>query len=369
MNSELFSHYVLIFLTALLVTLVVVPVSLWFSRKINLIDFPGSMPHHNHFRPTPLTGGMILVLAFIICASIFNLWKIPGVITASLAGLVIFGFGIWDDLKGLNAPKKLLGQVIATTILVISGVRVQFLESPQIATVGPLALYTFLDIAITYLWVVGVTNAFNLIDSMDGIAAGLSITALASYAIGTSLSGQPDITLICVVLAGIATILLVLNSAPARIFLGDSGSQTLGFIMATISIAFVPQGFYQASSWFFPILIVSVPIFDTFLVIYSRLKEGQPVFAANLDHIYHRLTRIGFSSSRSVIIINTAALILACIGFVAITQRPLAANLIFGACLIVGVIGIILLGNNTLIRSINLKVKEYLARHEPDEEL
>jgi len=364
MTSLSFSNYVFIFLSSLLITAIIVPLAIWLSCKLNLIDVPGSFPHHNHFRSTPMSGGIILIVAFTAGATIFHLWNIPGVVTVFLAALIIFAFGLWDDMRGLNAPKKVLGQVIATSILVFSGIRVQFLESPQIATTGPLEIYTAIDILITYLWVVGITNAFNLIDSMDGIAVGLSTTALVSYVIGTALSGQPEITLICVFLLGITGVLFIFNAAPARIFLGDSGSQTLGFVLATISIAFVPRGFYQASSWFFPILIVGMPIFDTFLVIYSRLRLHKPVFDASLDHVYHRLTTIGFSSSRAVILINTAAIIMASVAFVAINQVPLNANLIFGACLIVGAIGIILLGSHSIVKTINLKVKDYIAKHE-----
>lgn len=367
MTPSSFSESLVIFLFVLVLTFAIVPVAIWFSKKIHLVDVPGSLPHHIHDRTTPLSGGLILTAAFVLGATIFDLWKIPGVIPVFLAALIIFAFGVWDDLKGLNAPLKFLGQFSATTVLILSGVRVQFLESPQIFIGGPLALYTVLDILITYLWVVGITNAFNLIDSMDGVAVGLALSGLISYTIGTAMSGQTALTTICVVLLGICSILFAFNSAPARIFLGDSGAQTLGFALAVISIVFSPRDQYQASSWFLPILILAVPIFDTFLVIYSRLRKRKPVFNASLDHVYHRLTRMGFSSSRTVIIINFTAIVLDCLAFIALTLEPIYANLVFAGCLVVGSIGIILLGNDSFIKRVNLTLKEHFQIQETHE--
>lgn len=353
MTPVLFSNFLFKFLITVVLTAVVVPAAIWFSKRIQLVDIPGSLPHHTHTRITPLSGGLILAFSFIIVASVFNLWQIPGVVTVFLSALIIFAFGIWDDSKGLNAPLKFLGQFAAATILIASGIRVQFLESPQLLLGGPLVLYTILDIIITYLWVVGITNAFNLIDSMDGIAVGLALSAVSSYAVGTAMPDQMDLVTLFVVLMGIISVLFVFNTAPARIFLGDSGAQTLVFILSVIGIVFSPKDQYQASSWFLPILLVGVPIFDTFLVIYTRLKTKKPVFNASLDHVYHRLNRIGFSSSRTVIIINAIAVLLDCLAFIALTRNPLTANLIFAGVLVLGAVGIILLGNDKLIKNGN----------------
>ncbi len=362
MTNLLFSNYVLIFLSSILIAAVVVPIATGVSERINLVDVPGSLPHHIHKRVTPLSGGIILVVAFGIIATIFGVWNQPNVLIIFIAAMLVFTFGIWDDLKNLSVSKKFLGQLIAVTILVIGGVRVQFLESPQIAGSNPLVIYTVLDVVISYLWLVGITNAFNLIDSMDGIAIGLSITALGSYFIGSSLSGQTDLALLCVIFLGISSVLFIMNSIPAKIFLGDSGAQTLGFILAAISILYSPSGFNQVSSWFFPILVLGVPIFDTCLVIYARLRAREPIFSPGLDHIYHRLVKIGFSLRRSVILINTAGLILAATAFVAVNQKPLAANSFFAGCLIAGIIGIILLGSKSFINTLNRKLKDYITK-------
>jgi UDP-GlcNAc:undecaprenyl-phosphate GlcNAc-1-phosphate transferase len=369
MTPVLFSNSLVIFLVTLGLTGVVAPLAILLSKKIHLVDVPGSLPHHTHARTTPLSGGLILAATFVIAATIFNLWKIPGVLTVFLASMIIFAFGIWDDLKGLNAPLKFLGQIAATTVLVVSGIRVQFLESPQIYLGGPLALYTALDVLITYLWVVGITNAFNLIDSMDGIAVGLALSGLISYAIGTAMSEQTNLMMVCMVLVGITGVLFAINSAPARTFLGDSGAQTLGFVLSVISIVFSPKDQYQASSWFLPILIVGVPIFDTFLVIYARLKTRKPVFNASLDHLYHRLTRVGFSTNRTVIVINGAAILLDCVAFIALTQTPVIANILFGLCLIAGAAGIILLGSDAAVKRGNQWMKKHIQGQETNDRI
>jgi UDP-GlcNAc:undecaprenyl-phosphate GlcNAc-1-phosphate transferase len=126
------------------------------------------------------------------------------------------------------------------------------------------------------------------------------------------------------------------NMTPARFFLGDSGAQTLGFLLASVGIIFTPVRFPQASSWFLPILILGVPIFDTSLVVFSRWRRGMPIYRAGRDHTYHRLTALGFDSTRAVAAMHIAAILLGCLAFIALNMEPFFANLLFGLVLLAG---------------------------------
>jgi UDP-GlcNAc:undecaprenyl-phosphate GlcNAc-1-phosphate transferase len=130
---------------------------------------------------------------------------------------------------------------------------------------------------------------------------------------------------------------------PARLFLGDSGSQTFGFLVAAIAMEYAPVGLSPISSWFVPILLVGMPIFDTTLVVCSRFRKGLPVYKANLDHTYHRLVKLGLDERRAVLTIHLAALLLSLVAFVTFYLPPLIANLVFGLILILGTVIILYL--------------------------
>jgi UDP-GlcNAc:undecaprenyl-phosphate GlcNAc-1-phosphate transferase len=200
----------------------------------------------------------------------------------------------------------------------------------------------WLDIALTLFWLIGVTNAMNMIDSMDGIAIGVSGIAFLFFVLVTSLSGQTNLTEISTILLGVSAGIYFYNVTPARLFLGDSGSQTLGFIVAAIAMEYAPVGLAPTSSWFVPILLVGMPIFDTSLVVYSRIRRGLPVYRANLDHTYHRLVALGLDERRAVLTIHMTAILLSLVAFATFYLSPAVANLIFGMILLTGIVIILL---------------------------
>jgi UDP-GlcNAc:undecaprenyl-phosphate GlcNAc-1-phosphate transferase len=138
------------------------------------------------------------------------------------------------------------------------------------------------------------------------------------------------------------------NSPPALLFLGDAGAQALGFALAVLAVGYNPQGAYQSSSWLVPIMLLSVPMFDTALVIVSRLRRNRPVYTAARDHTYHRLLRLGLSSNRAVLVMQIAALVAGCLAFVILNQPPLIANTSFILLLSLACLALILLDNNKL---------------------
>jgi UDP-GlcNAc:undecaprenyl-phosphate GlcNAc-1-phosphate transferase len=195
---------------------------------------------------------------------------------------------------------------------------------------------TVLNIALTLLWTIGITNAFNLVDSMDGLAVGLAAIASAFFMLVTIDADQPTLSLLSAVILGSSIGILYFNTLPAHTFLGDSGAQFIGFLLAALGIAYTPPGLPQPSSWFVPILLLSVPIFDTSLVTISRLKKRKAVYQAGLDHTYHRLVNLGLPSSRAVLTMHLSAIVSGCLAFMALPLPPVWANAIFISALLVG---------------------------------
>ena len=314
---------------SLISVLIIAQICIWLAWKIKLIDYPGSAPHKQHTRPTPLAGGIALALTLSLCELLFGNLSDPNVKATLIAGLPIFIFGLWDDYKGISPLLKLVGQVSAAIILIHLGVYIRVFESPGFFIQGIGGIYTYLDWLITILWIVGITNAFNFVDSMDGLAVGLGGMAAAFFMLVTLDAQQFVLSQHSAFVIGICTGLYFYNSPPARLFLGDSGAQTLGFILAVLGIAYSPQGVYGASSWFIPILILLIPILDTVLVVFSRLRRKLPVYSARLDHTYHRLLRLGLDSNRAVLVMQITAFSLSCLAFVLLNKPPLIANLVF----------------------------------------
>jgi UDP-GlcNAc:undecaprenyl-phosphate GlcNAc-1-phosphate transferase len=135
-------------------------------------------------------------------------------------------------------------------------------------------------------------------------------------------------------LLGVCAGLFFYNLTPARLFIGDSGAQTIGFLLAVVAILYTPENYPQASSWFLPILVLGVPIFDTCLVVFSRLRRREPFYHAGRNHTYHRLVALGLSSTHSVAVMHIAAIVLGCLAFIALNLLPVWANLLFGLTLL-----------------------------------
>lgn len=324
-----------ILLSIILVTVLVV-VAVRLAKRLGLVDLPLSAPHKQHAQPTPLAGGLALIIALLISAWIFGTFQSHQVAATFLGALVVFAFGLWDDFKCIQPRVKFAGQVLAVIILLRMDVGIKIFESPEFFFSGDGPLFVYLGWIITILWVVGITNAFNFVDSMDGLAVGLAGTAAAFFMLVTIDAGQPFLSRHSALILGACIGLYFFNSPPAQLFLGDSGAQTLGFVLAVLAIAYTPQGVNQLSSWFVPIMLLGVPIFDTILVVLSRLRRGKPVYAAARDHTYHRLLSFGWNSNRAVLAMHVVSLLLGCLAFVALTRPPLTANLIFISVMVGG---------------------------------
>jgi len=337
-------------LFGLLVCMMMGQAGIRIARLSKLMDIPGSTPHKQHTKPTPLAGGVTLILSLTVVVLLSGLWKEKQILPVLGGALVIFAFGVWDDKKNISPTLKLLGQVLASLLVIASGIFIQIFETPGFIFSRPDAnIFVWPDRALTVFWIVGITNAFNLVDSMDGLAVGLSNYAFAFFMLAAYDSQQLGLSFLFAILLGIGIGLLYYNAPPAKVFLGDSGAQTIGFIIAVLAILYTPLDKDQSSSWFVPIMLVGVPIFDTCLVTFSRLRRRLPFYKAGRDHTYHRLVRMGWDSNRAVMIIHFAALALDCLAFIAVSLEPFYANIAFIFCLIMGVAALLFLDRATLI--------------------
>jgi UDP-GlcNAc:undecaprenyl-phosphate GlcNAc-1-phosphate transferase len=310
---------------AIVITLVITPIAIKVAIRFQLIDQPNSSPHKIHQYPIPKASGLAISLAIVSLNILSGNVGSSTIRAILLSSIVIFIFGLWDDTHKLSPQGKLVGQILATVILISQGIYIRMLGSLMVP-----------NIVLTFLWVIGITNAFNLVDSMDGLVVGLAAIASAFFMLVTVDAGQTSLSLLSAIILGSSIGMMYFNALPARTFLGDSGAQFLGFVLAALAIAYTPPGLPQPSSWFVPILLLSVPIFDTTLVTISRLKQRKAVYQAGLDHTYHRLVNLGLPSSRAVLTMHLAAIVSGCLAFMALPLAPLWANAIFLLALLAG---------------------------------
>ncbi|MGE4283988.1 MAG: MraY family glycosyltransferase [Clostridia bacterium] len=303
---------VLSFIVAFLIAFAATPLAKVIAYKIGAIDVPKD-DRRIHKKPIPRLGGLAIFYGFII--SVVAFVEIDKSIRGILLGaLVIVLLGIIDDVKQLKAKVKLVFQIIAALIVVFHGVRIEVLTNPNLFSAKETIELGFWSVPLTVAWIIGVTNAVNLIDGLDGLAAGISSIASICLLFVSLLAGEPvgiisSTAMITAALAGSCLGFLPYNFNPAKVFMGDTGATFLGFILATISI----QGlfkFYAVISFAAPLLILGLPIFDTGYAILRRMIHGKSIMEADRGHLHHRLIDMGFSQRQTVMILYTISGIL-----------------------------------------------------------
>jgi UDP-GlcNAc:undecaprenyl-phosphate GlcNAc-1-phosphate transferase len=293
------------FLVALAVVLVLTPAVGRVARVLGVVDEPGEQ-RRMHLRAVPRLGGLAIFLGIFIPALAF-LELTPAYRGILLGAAVATAVGMADDFRGLRWSVKLGGQIASALIAVYFGVTIEHFSFPLL---GIHELPDWLSIVATVVWIVGMMNVINLLDGMDGLAAGISAIAGGTFAILALSLGRPEAAVLSAIVAGACLGFLRHNFYPARIFMGDSGSHLLGFILAAVAI----QGALKTAATvalLFPLLILAVPILDTSFVIAKRLKYGRPLHEPTPWHLYHRFRNIGFSQTRAALYFYVWGLVLA----------------------------------------------------------
>jgi len=269
-----------------------------------------------HRRPVPRLGGVAIVVAFAVTVlgALAVDTGLRGAATADaertagllLGGLVIAALGLWDDVRGVRARHKLAIQASVALLAWWLGFRIDEVANPFGA---PLQLGVF-GLPFTVLWITGIVNALNLIDGLDGLAAGVAAIAVSTNLVVAGMNDQVLLVLLTAALAGAALGFLVHNFNPASIFMGDTGSMFLGFVLATTSIQ-AHQKSTASVALLVPVVALALPIGDTLLAMCRRAMRGAPLFGADREHVHHRLLALGLSHRQAVLALYGAALILA----------------------------------------------------------
>jgi UDP-GlcNAc:undecaprenyl-phosphate/decaprenyl-phosphate GlcNAc-1-phosphate transferase len=303
MNSELFFS----FIASLLICMALIPPLRLLAARFQIMDQPGERKVHQY--PVPRIGGIAFGIgAFVSILS----WGPKDSITLSalLGGLIILGFGVWDDRVNLDYRIKLLGQVMAAlAVIIIGGIR---FESVPFLLEGDLP--SWIGIPLTVLFLVAVSNAVNLTDGLDGLAGGLSFLTLSGIAYLAYLANDSTVLLLTIPFLGGLLGFLRYNTYPARIFMGDSGSQLLGFIMGVLAILLTDstRGPFSPA---LALLLLGLPFLDTLGVIGQRLAEGRSPFVGDRTHIHHKLLSVGCSHYEAVTVIYAIQAGMLCLAY------------------------------------------------------
>ena len=288
---------ILAFAVAFIVAVALTPLTARLGRRVGAVDQPRERGLSEH--PTPLLGGLAILAAVLVASLIF---LEPGAgedekIRGILAGAIIVTLvGALDDRFDLPAAVKFIGQVVAATVPVVAGVEVANITLPFIGAVD----LGSAGAPLTVLGIVFVINVVNFSDGVDGLAAGVCAISAVAFSIIAFDLGRGSAAVLAAIVAGAAAGFLVFNFHPAKVFMGDAGSNLLGLLLACVAV----EGAVKTQvvlALVFPLLVLAVPFLDTTFVVLKRLKYGRPVYIADQSHFHHRMNRIGFSQRKTVL--------------------------------------------------------------------
>jgi UDP-GlcNAc:undecaprenyl-phosphate GlcNAc-1-phosphate transferase len=309
---------------ALVLALLLTPLFRRLALSLGIVDRPTSIKSHE--KEMPYLGGMSILLSILLPVLLITLFRDQ--LDRRLLGILIGGslislLGLLDDMRNLSPYTKFFGEGVVAFILILSGVHLEIIYFP-----------VWLNYTLTILWVLGITNAFNIIDVMDGLSGGVACIASATFLFIAIPTGNILVSILASAVAGGTLGFLRYNFFPSRIFMGDSGSLFLGFILASLSIAgsYTPVNNVALLS---PILILAVPIYDTFYVSLLRILKGKNPFRGTPDHLALRLRAAGLKDSHVVLVIYLISIALCEASYVATTVNLYGALFIY--VLVIGI--------------------------------
>ena len=329
---------------AFLVALVATPVVKSLAFRVGAVDVPkDSRRMHNH--PIPRMGGLAIFLGFLLSVLLFAdlTVQLRGML---LGSVIIVVLGIFDDIYALSAKLKLVVQIVAALVAVFSGNVIQTLSNPNVFSADPYWDLGWLAIPVTVIWIVAITNAVNLIDGLDGLACGVSTISSMTLLVISLLVSDAPVAILMAALAGSCLGFLPYNLNPAKIFMGDTGSTFLGYILAVVSI----QGlfkFYTIISFAVPFLMLGLPIFDTCFAFIRRIAHGQSPMHADRSHVHHRLIDMGFNQKQAVAVLYIISAILGLSAVVLTTSGPIKAMILLLALCFAGALAALIYTGNS----------------------
>jgi UDP-GlcNAc:undecaprenyl-phosphate GlcNAc-1-phosphate transferase len=320
--------YLLAFAGALVLAIGATPVARYLAPRMGMIDEPE--PRKVHQRPVPRLGGAAILIAVVAAALVLGeRYKFDQFGSIIVGATGVSFMGLIDDRWGLRPLIKLVGQILAALLLCASGVVVGTFRWPA------------LNLAVTIFWVIFITNAINLLDNMDGLAGGVSAIAAAHFALMCSFSGQYLVGALAVAVLGACLGFLFYNLNPANIFMGDSGSLFLGFTLSATAIKLSFPENVTFVTWMVPVLVMGLPIFDTTLVILSRLRRGlNPLTSPGRDHVSHRLVAAGMRRREAVLTLYVVSFVLGLLAIFVTRASVVEGYIGGGAAALLGLYGL-----------------------------
>ena len=354
---KVYANMIFTFIIAFIFTFATTPVVRRLAYKIGAVDIPKDK-RRVHKRPTPRIGGLAILFGFLVAVMSFNDdWSKSTI--AILIGVAILGvLGIIDDCKELDAKLKFVVQIIAALVVVLYGdIRISVFSNPNVFSENPfLILPPWASIIITVLWIVFMTNAVNFIDGLDGLAAGVSAIMSMSLVFIAMTYHEYTIAIMGVALMGSCFGFLPFNFNPAKIFMGDTGSTFLGFMLAVLSVQGMFKS-YAVISFAVPILMLGLPLFDASFAMVRRVMNGKSPMVADRGHLHHRLYDMGFSQKQTVFILYAISGVLGITAILLAEQRFLRAMLLLISVLIFLLIAT-MFGKNSFIHKAESKPEE-----------
>ena len=330
-------YILLALIAATVISFAATPLVKKMAYKVGAIDVPKDN-RRMHKVPIPRLGGLAIFLGFFLSVLLFA--EIDRSTRGILIGAVmIVILGVLDDILTLRALPKFLVQIAAAGVAVYYGNVIQYLSNPIPSSPAPYLDLGRWSIPVTIIWIVAITNAVNFIDGLDGLAVGVSAISSATLLVTAILVSEGNVAIIMAALLGACLGFIPYNMNPAKIFMGDTGSTFLGYILATLSI----QGLfklYAIISFAVPFLILGLPIFDICFAILRRLAHGQNPMKADRGHIHHRLIDMGFNQKQTVAIAYMVTAILGLAAVVLTSSGALRALFLIGSVIVVGAIGL-----------------------------
>lgn len=313
------NFYVIAFFCSLFISFLITPLARKLAIKVGALDEP-KCDRKIHKEPMPYFGGLAIYIAIISCILVFlphNKANVSIIVGATLLVLA----GVIDDMYDMPAKLKLLVQLLAAVVAVVGGIRIHFITNPF--ELSGMSMLNNFSIPITIIWIVGITNAVNFSDGMDGLAAGVSGIAALSLLVTALTKGHYFITVQCAIVAGAAFGFLPYNFNPAKIFMGDTGSMLLGYMLSIVGIMGMIKS-AAAITLIVPILAIGIPILDTFFAIIRRLINKRPIMQADKEHLHHQLLGKGLNQKQTVLTLYLISILL---GLCAVVISNVSINL------------------------------------------
>ncbi len=349
-----YASMIFAFIISFIFTFATTPVVRRLAYRIGAVDVPKDK-RRVHKRPTPRIGGLAIIFGFMVAVLCFNDDWSKGTISILIGALILAVLGIVDDCRELGPKLKLVVQIVAALVVVFYGdIRISVFSNPNVFSTNPyIILPMWLSVIVTVIWIVFITNAVNFIDGLDGLAAGVSAIMSMSMVFISISYHQYTIALLGLALMGSCFGFLPFNFNPAKIFMGDTGSTFLGFILAVLSVQGVFKS-YAVISFAVPLIMLGLPLFDALFAMVRRMLSGKSPMVADRGHLHHRLYDMGFSQKQTVFILYAISGVLGITAILLAEQRFLRAMLLL-MCVLIFLLIATMMGKNSFVHKADHK--------------